>query len=520
MTSDRQTTRHSRWIVGGLVLLTAVLHLLGALTFLYTHDEVQVIQRALRQVQAPPLHGPISHVVFDLPLTSSNAVTPLWLWIQASNAHLTPDHPAWTRLPAVIFSLLAVVLAFRLTRPRFGLAVATLTGLAFALSDLCLWTGAKSEFTEPLLLVVVLAAMGWMLHQDLRRFTTGAMILSLAPLTYLGKGLFLYAFVGLWLMAIAAERLSTSHQSRRLVVRDLSRRLMILAASLLPTLLWLIAAHLHLEMLRASGIVLTGDLGPIHSLFEQVQKTTFGYFEQREFLHGNWRTMLIVYTHLAAWPTSTLMAPWALIGLAIGIRRLGREPCPRARALLLALPTMGFAPFLYLLLRGYEGGRFTLLYQVPFALAVGLAIATTGRWLVSESSMQRRTGSLTVGAVGLYLAGITSMTSWASWTFDGRQLGLRAVVIVAGVAAVSAIASWLRSRDAARLGNSSRLVATLPLTAYLLLLATLMLSHGPMLWGRWQGWGVEGNNAAGFEERLQATYPELQNYLTLGPAIN
>ncbi|MEM7583682.1 MAG: hypothetical protein AAF560_09915 [Acidobacteriota bacterium] len=507
------------WLIAGLLLLAASLRVVAALTFAYTHDEVQVIQRGLEHLAAPPLTDRFNHVAFDVPLTTSNAITPLWLWIQAANAWLTPAAPVWTRLPAMLFSLVAVLLIFRLVRPRLGRATASAAALSFVLSDLCLWTGAKSEFTEPLLLVVTLLALDRMLRVDLKHFVVGALALSLAPLTYLGKGLFLYALVGLWVAATAWDRVVTSEIDRATAVREAVTRLAILAASLLPTVLWLVAAHARLKFLGTYGLVLQGDLGPIHSLVEQVRRTTIGYFDERDFLRGSWHTMLIVYHHLAAWPTSTLMAPWAALGLALGCDRLRRESQPATRALLWTLPTMGLVPFLYLLFRGYEGGRFTLLYQVPFSIAIGIGVVAVARGLLAESQRERLTAGLAVAGAGLYAALAASMTSWSNGSYDTEQLAWRALAWLVLVVFAAGGTTALRTQGAER-RPTFKLLATFPLTLLLLAQLVLLTSHGPLLWGRWQGWGVEGNNATDFERRLEVMHPELRDYLALGPAVD
>jgi hypothetical protein len=389
------------------------------------------------------------------------------------------------------------VLSYQLVLPRLGRLAASCTAGTFVLLDTVLWTGTKSEFTESMLTTCVIGAVLLSLRGSLRDFSKGALLLGLTPLTYLGKGLFLYVAFAAWVLAAGLA----------LGWKDLVRRYVFLAASLIPTGLWMLAADARVKTLVAAGSPIASDMGPIDSLAEQFRRVTLDYFQYRAFLKGTPGAVMIVYSDFKAWPTGTLLAPWAVLGLFIGLRRAVHAG-PDVRALLLALPTLGLLPFAYVVMNGYIGERFTLTWAFPFALSVGLGVSSAISWLLApKRSPERWRGASAVMAVWWAAAIALGTTSWAAATFDVLRVAGIALAGAALTGGSLAAADWVRQRtpNEARgfLMVLRRHLALTPLLPLAMLLPWSLLTYGPLLWGRRQGWGVEAINVQEFEAKLQ-----------------
>ncbi len=485
------------WLVIGVLVVAALaLHTRAMFTFAYIHDEVGVIQRQIGFLLGAAAERSPWTFLIDAPLACSNALTPLWGWQHFVFAELFGASHTVTRLLPTLWTLGPIVLSYRLVLPRLGRLTAACTAGTFVVLDTVLWTGTKSEFTESMLTTCVIGALLFALRGSLRAFWYGALLLGLTPLTYFGKGLFLYGTFGAWVLAAGIA----------LGWKDLSRRFLALGASLLPTGLWLLAAGSRIKALVAAGTPIASDMGLISSIQEQIRSVTVDYFQHRPFLKGTPGAVMIVYTDFKAWPTGTLLAPWALMGLLTGFRRI-TSSAGQARALLLTLPALGVLPFAYVVGNGYIGERFTLTWAFPFALAVGLGVSTAITGLLAPRGSPNRgwaTGTTCVAWVGTAFA--LGMTSWDSWTFDSTRVARVALGGVALTWLAPIAADWTQARrlpGAVRSIMLERLAALTPLVPLAVLVSWSLLTYGPLLWGRAQGWGVEAINVREFEARLQ-----------------
>jgi hypothetical protein len=484
-------------VLGALVVAGLAVHAHAMFTFLYVFDEVGVIRRQVSMLQAAVADRSLWGFLVDAPLASSNALTPLWAWQQYLFVSLLGAAPNVTRLLPILWSLGPIALSYLLVLPRLGTLTAACTSATFVLLDTVLWTGTKSEFAECMLITCVIGAVILTLRGTLRDFAAAACFLGLTPLTYFGKGLFLYVAFAIWLFEAGAA----------LSWKGMWKRYALLALSLVPTLLWLLLADVRVKALAAAGTPLMGDLGRIESILQQARRVSVDYFKYRENLKGPPTSVLIVYADFKAWPTGTLLAPWAILGVIAGLRRMAAA-IGEERALLKVLVGLGLVPFAFLVLNGYSGERFTLTWGLAFALSVGIGVSSTVSGLLSPDPRIHRRAATAAGAVWLYTAAALSMTSWVTWTFDAATFAEIAAAGFALTVPATLLAERL-SRSAApsspggvlaRLRPSIALTTLLPLAC---LVPWSLLRYGPLMWGRKQGWGVEATNAPDFEARLR-----------------
>jgi hypothetical protein len=480
--------RRADWIlVGSFVAAMLAIHVRAMAVLAYDFGEVGSVQQQVELLRTALAHGSLWAFVVDAPLSHSNAMTPLWPWQQFFFAELFGNGHAVSRLVPTLWTIGPIVLSYVVVFPRLGRLTAAGTSLTFVLLDTVLWTGTKSEYTESMLLTCVIGAIILTLRGTVRDFVGAATLLGLTPLTYLGKGLFLYGVFGLWVIVVCAiERWD-----------GLNRRLGLLAISLVPTAFWFALAVHRADALADAGMPIIGELGTFHSAVDQAMRVTVDYFSRyRPFLRGTPSDVLIVYADFKAWPTGTLLAPWALLGLGVGLVRAFRDTRPDVRGLLMTLPVMGLLPFAYVVLRGFMGERFTLIWGFPFALAVGLGLSKTAEWLLDPQPGHALRGVVAMAWVWLYTAAALSMTSWVLWRFDARRF----LEIALGGMAAAALALLLRRIAPHSLRPAVALIPVLPLAV---ILPWSLMTYGPLMWGHRWGWGIEGVNADAFEATLR-----------------
>jgi hypothetical protein len=512
--AERRMTRTDWLLALVLVLVGLAPRVVAYATYRYTHDETKIIQRNIRLLEDAVRTGDAWAFAVDVPLQCSTSITPLWGWIQWGATRVLSYDRLATRVPQIGFSLLGILLVYVLVVRVFGRTTAIGAASAFALSDLCIWTGVKSEFPEPLLLCCVLAGVIGMLSDRRRGFALGCACLGVAPMVHLGKGVFLYALFALWLSVTTIVGLVDAHrtaghevrEARRAVFRRALGQAVLFALSLVPTLVWMFAALWRSADLRLGEATIATMWEVLPDYLAWVRVLTVDYFEYRPFMKGTWRTMLLVYTFLPVWPTAVLMAPWAAVGMVVGLRRLAHERDRRRRMLLLALPTLGLVPFAYSVINGFQAGRFTLLFHVPFAIACGLALTELTLQLTRRDEDARRSRAAIAWLLGVplvYAAVAGSMTSWARWEFAGPAL---AGLVVAAFVLVAVGVVGARRASA---------LAWLPLVVWVLLTATSLARFGPLYWGAFRGFAVEGRMAAEYEETLRSEFPRGDGFLFL-----
>src|SRR5262249_8962164 len=182
-----------------------------------------------------------------------------------------------------------------------GQRAAVIGGLLAAIHGPFLWANARGEYSESLLVVLVLllfvdlasgdgALPGW----------RAALWPSIALLASFGQGLLLWAGFVVYVASLALLRAAWRRPA------EAFRAVFLAIAPLAPSLAWLIAAQ---AVLFAGGATLATDLGPVGSVFTNVRRLTTGYgSEAQPFMIAGPREALYVYADFAVWPTLALVA--------------------------------------------------------------------------------------------------------------------------------------------------------------------------------------------------------------------
>ena len=175
---------HSRWHVITAILVAAGLRLAHLLENRFHPDEALYAAFA-RLIASGPGHGLLlSHIVVDKP--------PLAFYINAVSVALLGGHEFALRLPSFFFSLISVVLVYRLGRRLYGPTAATVAAWAMTLSPFAIQF-AITIFVDPLLTTLLLAGMvlmvarrtGWAVVFLGLAFATKQTALLFIPLTML-----------------------------------------------------------------------------------------------------------------------------------------------------------------------------------------------------------------------------------------------------------------------------------------------------------------------------------------------
>lgn len=484
------------WCLVGLVLFTALLRVPAVAHIAFLHDEIIVTQAAVQSFERAVESGNWWGVLVDIPMKFSAAITPVWNWLQYLVTRILPlgEHP--TRILPFACSFVPIILAYSLTRQYCSRWVAVGTAFAFSVSDVCLWTSVKSEMSEQLLVSCMIAALMCMLRTDRRSVFLGAMILGITPLTYLGKGLFIYALFTAWMTGRYVMKRVYWSQQEQIAPGNLAYSYSVLGLSLLPTLVWLAAALYRTEVLLSPDHTIR--LAHVQSFLRDIYASTIGIFETGR-AHGQPGANWILYTYLQAWPTSTLMAPFALIGSIVALIKLARGPVSRSHELFLVIALLGYAPFLYYTIKGYQGARYTVLYQYPFALSFAIGLRTVVTWLFG-SFQQRLLGYAVAVGILCYDFLMVARISYLVVMFDWGLL--RDLVLYGGggflASGVAAEVLFWKKKDVR--------LHFVPVLTCLLLISSLAVYYfsafGPNYWGTFQGWGIQEDNLKTFESQL------------------
>ncbi|MCP4373855.1 MAG: hypothetical protein GY797_38000 [Deltaproteobacteria bacterium] len=485
------------WIIFSLLVFTFFIRFPALTRIAFLHDEIIVIQAAVRSLDFAVERGYWWEVLIDIPLRFSAAVTPLWNWLQYIVTLLLPvgEHP--TRLLPFACSFLPIILSYYLTAQYFTRRIAIGTAIAFAISDICLWTSTKSEFTEQLLVSCMLSALIFMLRKNKRDFFIGSMLLGIAPLTYLGKGIFIYALYLLWLTGGSFLKRYYWRHAKANTFRDLVYYYGVLGISLIPTIVWLFAAFYRIGLIQSTN--LKAELGQIQSFSMYIYHLTVGIFKTRSFMQGYPGSNFIIYSYLEAWPTSTMMTPLALLGIISSLINLSKNNFSKSHELFLVMAVLGYVPFLYFTLNGYQGARYTLLYHYPFALSFALGIQTLITWF-DLSLKNRIKGYLVIFIILCYAFLMIARVSYVVLMFDWTLFWSLVLYGGGGFLISSSFIEYLfLSTKRMRLRYVSLFIFFMALTS---ITTYYFYCFGPNYWGKFQGWGVEENNVKTFESRL------------------
>jgi len=463
------TSRGGPVVPALLLVLGLVYRLIAVRALPVVFDEVCVMAYGLLRAR-----GGVSTFLFETPIAVSNGITPLWFWLQGAPAALLGETAKrGLRALPVLLGLLAVWLTYRESEALGGRRAALIGGFLAAIHGPYLFANARGEYSESLLIVLVLLLFHDLATNDgaLPRWRA-ALWPALALLTYFGKGLIVWAAFVSYVASLAALRAVWRRPAEALRTAGL------VVAPLLPSLVWLIAAQV---ALFGGGATLTTDLGTVDSVFTNVRRLTTGYgSEAQRFMVAGPREALYVYANFSVWPTLALLAVASLAGLV----RLGVDLVRGLRARDVAAAASALRPLCLVLLpaavlvaKGALDVRFHLLYG-PVLLVV--AAVTIDRWLLAREVLWRE----------CFLAGAV-VWAYVAWTQVGSPAGLRWGWVAAGMA--TAALFWLAPRGE---------LALLPLAIYALAASALA---GPLDWGR--RWAWEPSPVPADVPRAVTTFP-------------
>lgn len=470
----------------GVLVIAAAFRVAAWILLPVAHDEVNVMAYGLSKA----FMGGARAFLFDVPVTVSNGITPLWYWLQAIPAALFGvTSKAGLRTVPFLLGLFSAALAFRAAARIAGARAGWFSGLLMAAMSAMLYTNARGEFSESLIAPVMILLLLDLLPRQgvggppLRAALWPALILF----TYAGKGLLVW---GVYAGAVVAVFATTN---RALEATSLARIALLILLPLLPSLTWLVAAD---SIVFGGGSPVLTDVGPVGSVWELIRVLTIGYgTEVKTFMVGSWRAALYPYTDLDVWPLLALVAvPGAIATGTLAIQALGARPNrsgrrddveTRGRAttddsrssivpLVLALPI-----FVLLVVKGTYSVRFHLLYLPVLVPYVG---ACLDRWLRAFEEMRWKPFLVSGAATSLYLAWAASWTSPLRGIHDTARLVLTTAIGWAALAA--AVASGRLAVSPAIRGR----LASAALTALILALAS---THGVLHWGRRLAWEPE-----------------------------
>ncbi len=466
----------TRWLLPAALGIGLAWRLLALRALPLAHDEINVVAYGLAKAS---LEGGARDLVFKIPITVSNGITPLWYWVQALPATLFGETTrAGLRLLPLLLGLVGVALSFLAGRRLFGLRAAWFSGLLYAVMSLMLYTNGRGEFAESLMAPLLILLL-WDL---LPRGDGGPIPLRAALwpclifLTYFGKGMLTWGAYALFLgVTWILDRLLASEP------RLTWRRLLALAGlPPLPSLLWMAAAQ---RELSAAGEPLLTDIGPVGSVWAMTWNLTAGYGTAvKEFMVAGWREALYLYTDFRIWPVLAFLAVPLVVASATRVALLvkGLTRRDRVEAQSALLPLCLAAPILLaLLLKGAYSARFHLLY-LPILLPY--AAGMIDGWIRSLESGRWRAALAGGGATWIYTAWTLT---WRNRLEGTHAWGAFAVLALAGLGLVALLAASSQKKALrAGLGTASAVLLSA-------LLLGSSLSFGVLDWGRRLAWEPE-----------------------------
>lgn len=474
VSAPRQPSRRTAAaVLLAIVAMGLLLRVRAAVVFPVTFDEVQVV--AYGVARGMSADDP-REILLRIPLAVSNGITPLWLWLQALPCGLLGETSRLgLRVVPVLLGATACLLAFLVSAELFTHRVGLVAALLVAVASPMVFTNARGEFAESLLVVLALQLL-----RDLapnasgRAIPTRAMLWpALALFTYLGKGLLLYGAYALYLTALFVLGLLRPAFAGRLAVRRLG---LLLAGPLVLPGAFLIAA----QSVAFTGVPsLMTDVGPVGSVWEAIHRLTLGYGSTvKADMVGSPLDALYVYRDFGVWPTTTLLAlpslvalSWAVAGVARGFSR--GDPVRLERSLLLlALALPGAA---IVVGRGVLDARFHLVSQAILTPYLAHALDRWVDW--AETGRRFLFGAAGAGALLPAWLGILTHGSQAGDTAATRSLALLEVTLVALVCVTVLMG---------RLPRQARGRAALAILSALLVIPGLLV--GPLDWGRRWAW--------------------------------
>ena len=420
----------------GAIVAGAGLRLAISLRAPVSYDEVFVMGVGLDEML-----GSARAWFLDVPLRRSNAITPLWWWVQSVPALVTGRVSLWgLRVVPLALGVLTLLVTWRVARARIGRGPASLLVVLAALSDVLAFANARGEFAESLLLLAVLPYA--CLVGERKRTLTKGLLGALLLLTHLGKGLFLVAA----LTVADALAQALRHRSWRVFRRPA----LSLAIAATPAVAWLAVART-----VPAGRPLITDIGLVATPLDALWGLTAAYHATKHHMVSTRWDAAQIWLDGGVWSLTVLSAFPVLVGLIAALRRF------HGRRGILSLALVLWIAFgaLVVIARGLLGARFHLLY-----LPACWPAAALGLWRLRRLTPQARL--MLAGVWGVSIAALGSWTSWAdrAWhpspypmlfgivvfmcpltAYIGRRFSERAAwfqAVSLGLATLIAIASW------------------------------------------------------------------------------
>ncbi len=463
-----------------LILLGGSFRLAIALRSAVSYDEIYVMGDGLEQLAQSSRDFWV-----DVPLRRSNAIAPLWWWLQAIPSTFGGIVSlAGLRLLPVLLGTATLVLTWFVAAHRFGRRTALILLAIVALSDVHAFTSARGECVETLLLVAALPAACWI--GDWRRPTRKILLWSILPLSHLLKGGAILA------MILAGEiifRACVKPTGKSVPHGRSATWWAIVAAgfcAFVPIGVWLVIAN---ATVFADGPVVA-DAGRFENLWQYIAGLTTGYSATKAHMVASAWDSAMIFFHGRVWPFTVLTCVPIATGIGLGVARIfqrrvphprsseggGRPAAPvglgarteRTALVLSLLPWCVVGPFL-VLGRGLVGSRFHLLYLPAWWLLASLA------W--GRPRTVRRVALVVIACVWiLHVAAGFSMTSWSNLDWRMELVSVETWVPLAFVFLAMAILVRARFLQA----RSLRAVAV---GVTMMLGAVIVSTHGPIAWG-------------------------------------
>lgn len=486
---------HDEWRWLFLVFVIALMPRLYALfTWPMGGDEVVVVGRQIELYTQALAAGDGWSILVDIPLYASNGMTPLWGWLQTLVYYCFAGAALSVRVLPFVFSLAGVFLIYIFALCFFDRKTAVFAASVAGLSDLGIYLAVNGEMTETFLLCCSVCAFFLLLRAERRTFLA-FLCFALASFTYFGKGVFLALVTFTWLCVADLWPGFFRGENLKLGLQKCAQNVYKAFLAFIPVFLWLGLAQYRIGAVLQQGLVIQTDMGQARSILQVMRQCSVDYFKIRGFHASGPKGTLMVYTDLPAWPTSTLLFPFFVIGMMLILPRIARETDSERRRMLFLFPVFGLGVFFYLLWRGIDGERFHFFYHPVFALACGVALKK-----ISEVFVLTKKTALYFLFFLSYWAFSANIESWRGASFNG--LGFLATSAVLSTI-IWAAWKWGLPRP--------RWI----LQGYLLLMVYLLYQVGPLYWGRFHVHGMPSYYARAFEEKLRAENPMVSSWLYL-----
>lgn len=359
--------------VFALVVVGAAIRVILAHRAAVSYDEVHVMGFGLQELVRSGREFWI-----DLPLRRSNAIAPLWWWLQAIPCACTGlvSLPALRLLPVLIGSATPACVWWA-AAPRLGRRSALVLCGLVALSDVHAFASTRGECVEPLLVLCALVSACWI--GGWRRPLAKVILWSFLPLTHLIKGgaILLLLVVGEILFRVVRQR-----------GRSVGAIVAYGFAACIPISIWLAAASV---TAFADGPILA-DAGEFGGLGAYLASLTTQYVATKGHMVATAWDAAMPFFDGRLWPlTALIFIPLVTaIGVAaVGtIRSLLQGHRNRRVSLFVALLPWSIVGCWLVIGRGLTGSRFHLLYLPAWWLLGSLALAARGSARITRSDSE------------------------------------------------------------------------------------------------------------------------------------